>query len=81
VVPYSLAIYAAQIHVVEFLGAPPRGREYTVADMVAAGARWSTYSVAVECPVCGMGIPMRVLSDGEVSAHDCAQPPHHRAMD
>jgi hypothetical protein len=43
--PMHLATLAREIHVVEFAGQPPRGQEYSTADMVAAGARIVPYVV------------------------------------
>lgn len=43
--PLKLASVAAAIVAVEFAGDPPRGREYTIADMEAAGVRLSVYGV------------------------------------
>ncbi|MGH7756809.1 MAG: CRISPR-associated protein Csx16 [Vulcanimicrobiaceae bacterium] len=47
-VPLRLAAAARKVTVIEFSGEPPRGQEYTVADMVAAGASLRTYSVTRE---------------------------------
>jgi len=44
-IPLSLAALAEEVVAVEFTGAPPRGAEYTAADMVAAGARLECYVV------------------------------------
>ena len=44
-IPLSLAAIAEEVVAVEFSGAPPRGAEYTAADMVAAGARLESYVV------------------------------------
>jgi hypothetical protein len=44
--PLHLAAHAAQVVAVEFSGAPPRGQEYDVAAMRAAGARLARYAVA-----------------------------------
>ena len=44
--PLHLAAAAAAIVAVEFAGTPPRGAEYGVAEMEAAGARLRTYRVA-----------------------------------
>ncbi len=44
--PLHLAALAAQVVVVEFTGAPPRGQEYGIAEMRAAGARLARYTVA-----------------------------------
>lgn len=44
-IPLSLAALADEVVAVEFSGAPPRGAEYTAADMVAAGARLECYVV------------------------------------
>lgn len=44
-IPLSLAALADEVVAVEFSGAPPRGAEYTAADMVAAGARLESYVV------------------------------------
>jgi hypothetical protein len=47
-VPMAIAAEAVAAVAVEFDGAPPRGQEYSAADMVAAGARLRLYRV--ECP-------------------------------
>lgn len=44
-IPLSLAALADEVVAVEFDGAPPRGIEYTAADMAAAGARLERYTV------------------------------------
>lgn len=44
-VPLSLAALADEVVAVEFSGAPPRGAEYSAADMAAAGARLERYTV------------------------------------
>jgi CxxC motif-containing protein len=44
-IPMSLASVAAEVNAVEFDGAPPRGAEYGVEEMKAAGARISRYRV------------------------------------
>ena len=43
--PLHLACLAREVVAIEFAGAPPRGVEYTLADMVAAGARLVRYAV------------------------------------
>lgn len=43
--PLSLAALAAEVVAVEFEGAPPRGAEYSIIDMDAAGARLVRYRV------------------------------------
>lgn len=43
--PLHLACLASQVIAVEFDGAPPRGQEYGVAEMEAAGARLARYTV------------------------------------
>lgn len=43
--PLSLASICVEVVAVEFTGNPPRGAEYTAADMVAAGARLESYVV------------------------------------
>ena len=43
--PLHLAALAAEMVAVEFGGAPPRGQEYGLAEMTAAGARLRRYSV------------------------------------
>lgn len=43
--PLQLACLASSVYSVEFDGTPPRGQEYTVADMRAAGARIVQYKV------------------------------------
>lgn len=45
--PLHLAALAAKVYVIEFAGTPPRGQEYTLADMLAAGARLVSYGVLV----------------------------------
>lgn len=44
-IPFSLAVEAKKVSVIEFDGIPPRGVEYTADDMVKAGARLATYEV------------------------------------
>lgn len=44
--PFYLAALAAQVVAVEFAGTPPRGAEYGVEEMRAAGARLRRYTVA-----------------------------------
>jgi len=44
-VPLRLAAKASKVYVIEFDGEPPRGAEYDVAEMVAAGARLVPYRV------------------------------------
>lgn len=43
--PLHLAALAAEMVAVEFAGAPPRGQEYGLAEMQAAGARLTRYTV------------------------------------
>lgn len=43
--PLHLAALAAEVLAVEFAGAPPRGAEYGIAEMRAAGARIARYRV------------------------------------
>lgn len=43
--PLFLAAEAAEVVSVEFTGAPPRGQEYSLEDMLAAGARLAVYVV------------------------------------
>ena len=43
--PLHLAALAEKVVAIEFDGAPPRGAEYSLADMEAAGARLSVYTV------------------------------------
>lgn len=43
--PLSLARFAEEVVAVEFDGTPPRGAEYSLTDMVAAGARLARYRV------------------------------------
>lgn len=49
--PLHLAREAAEVWAVEFAGTPPRGTEYTLEDMGAAGARLTPYIVfrATDC--------------------------------
>lgn len=49
--PLHLAALAAEVWAVEFEGGPPRGAEYGVAEMDAAGARLTRYVVASESQV------------------------------
>jgi len=44
-IPMHLAALAAKCCAIEFSGTPPRGREYTLQDMLAAGASISCYVV------------------------------------
>jgi len=44
--PLHLAAEAAQVVAVEFDGAPPRGAEYGITEMRAAGARLTAYKVS-----------------------------------
>ena len=46
-IPLHLAALAAEVVAVEFSGAPPRGTEYGLAEMDAAGARLVRYVVRV----------------------------------
>ena len=43
--PLHLAAVAAEVVAVEFAGAPPRGAEYGMPEMQAAGARLARYTV------------------------------------
>lgn len=43
--PLALAALTVEVVAVEFSGAPPRGTEYGLAEMRAAGARLARYSV------------------------------------
>ena len=43
--PLHLAALCHFVVAVEFAGTPPRGREYTLEDMVQAGARLAKYTV------------------------------------
>jgi putative CRISPR-associated protein (TIGR02620 family) len=43
--PLHLAAECSEVVAVEFAGAPPRGQEYGVEEMRAAGARLARYSV------------------------------------
>jgi hypothetical protein len=67
-VPLHLAALAREVWAVEFVGDPPRGQEYTVADMRAAGAQIRRYKITAQgsplvyeravtqeyqCPWCG----------------------------
>lgn len=45
--PLHLAALTSEVHAVEFSGTPPRGAEYSLADMDAAGARLACYRVEV----------------------------------
>lgn len=54
--PMHLAVFAAAVHVVEFQGSAPRGAEYTLEQMDAAGARIRTYKVSGG-PIVEYGVP------------------------
>jgi hypothetical protein len=64
VLPLHLAAAAASVWAIEFSGAPPRGQEYTLPEMVASGARLRPYVVISgetghfgTCPLCsGHGV-------------------------
>lgn len=43
--PLHLAALAYRVVAIEFDGPPPRGQEYSLADMQAAGARLAAYDV------------------------------------
>jgi hypothetical protein len=43
--PLQLALLASSVTAVEFTGDPPRGAEYTIEEMRAAGARLTSYVV------------------------------------
>jgi hypothetical protein len=43
--PMGLAALAQEVVAIEFSGDPPRGREYTLEDMVEAGAHLMSYQV------------------------------------
>jgi hypothetical protein len=44
-VPLHLAALAREVYAIEFAGTPPRGQEYTLTDMLAAGSRLVPYVV------------------------------------
>lgn len=46
--PLHLAALAAEVVAIEFSGIPPRGAEYTLVDMDAAGARLAAYTVTAK---------------------------------
>lgn len=48
--PLHLAAKAAQVIAVEFSGPPPRGTEYGIAEMRAAGAKLARYTVEAVAP-------------------------------
>lgn len=52
--PLYLATLCASVTAIEFAGAPPRGQEYTAADMDAAGARLARYRVFEDRGGCGL---------------------------
>jgi hypothetical protein len=59
--PLSLAAQAAECWVIEFTGDPPRGQEYGLAEMDAAGARLARYVVrAAPEPAAAGGEPVLV---------------------
>ena len=60
----TLACVAREVWAVEFSGAPPRGAEYSVAEMDAAGARLSAYRVE--------GVVCRRPPRGEEANHEHA---------
>jgi putative CRISPR-associated protein (TIGR02620 family) len=49
--PLHLAAEADRVFAIEFSGAPPRGAEYGVDEMRAAGAHLEQYSVARVCDI------------------------------
>ena len=56
--PLSLASVAHEVWAIEFTGTPPRGAEYGLGEMVAAGAHMSRYKVSalptrIPCEVVG----------------------------
>ncbi|MHB1681570.1 MAG: CRISPR-associated protein Csx16 [Bacilli bacterium] len=67
--PLSLAALADEVVAVEFTGRPPRGEEYTLEDMVAAGARLQSYVVfrgADEAPLTEFYDPGSLLAAREL---------------
>lgn len=44
-IPMALAAMAKSVYAIEFSGPPPRGQEYTAADMKASGAELCRYRV------------------------------------
>lgn len=48
--PLHLAALAEEIVAIEFTGTPPRGQEYTLADMYTAGAVLRRYRVTAVAP-------------------------------
>lgn len=74
--PLHLAVEAAAVIAVEFAGDPPRGAEYGLADMLAAGARLRMYTVAPQQVASGNwasdrwgnALPVEVTAAGVVAA-------------
>jgi hypothetical protein len=52
-IPLFLASRAKMVLAVEFEGAPPRGQEYTLEDMLKSGAKLSGYIVTPVNPLLG----------------------------
>ncbi len=65
--PLHLAALAAEVVAVEFDGTPPRGTEYGVAEMLAAGAKLRRYTVR-ESP---SSAPELVWASGHFNETDC----------
>ena len=45
-VPMHLGALALEVHAVEYPAFPPRGAEYSIEDMIAAGVRVSVYVIS-----------------------------------
>lgn len=76
--PLNLAAEALEVWAVEFTGAPPRGQEYTLADMIRAGARLRPYRVEVLeccCQSCWCTDPadVRDPDDGRMYCRSCME--------
>jgi hypothetical protein len=71
--PLHLAAVTAEVVAVEFAGPPPRGLEYTLADMQAAGAKLARYRVSALPAVTADTRPVAVAESWESIALDAAR--------
>ena len=69
--PLHLAALAEEVWAVEFTGIPPRGAEYTLADMIAAGAKLVPYRVRAITPPLS---PPSLLAPVTIAWDDRRQP-------
>lgn len=75
--PLNLAALTAEVWAVEFTGQPPRGAEYGLAEMEAAGACLRAYRVEatrLPCRGCGALVPARIAAPADLEDHLCSCP-------